>query len=559
MVLDDNLGVGKQIVLQLLGIQKPVVHVLPGRRYKRVRRNQYTIVPAAMEDYRALGRSVLKKEQAPSRIIDLWPLRRGDASQPLDEDLGLLYLLKELDKYHAPNIEIAVVSSTTHSIEGSFPTVVEHLRRSIAAEFSQVVLRNINVNFLGRSPEQIAVEILTNLGSPRVSYPDNKRPIGKIHISHEDQPARNQAEVTDGQLSVVPNELESALVVWWRELLSIDDVTLDEDFFDLGGDSITAARLFKKIQKRYNIEIGLSAIFEARTISRLANLIRQEIAKAPSALRSGRSIVALQPIGTRTPIYVISGLGGNVIKFYPLASHLGEDQPMFGLLPRGLDGREPYFTRIEDMAAYYADAVQRVQSEGPYRLMGYSFGGLVALEVAQQIRARGGEISFLGLLDTSEPVYMEKFQKTLPARERYRAYRDHLRQFASVGHMAGRFKNLLIRKLSSLTYRLFGAFDRGVPRELAKLEYINASAAARYRPTFYPGTLTLFRSAERQISEGNDKSLGWEGRVSRLDVIDIPSNHFNILNEPAVSALAEKLKFCLGNDLAKARPSSPNA
>ena len=319
MVLDDNLGVGKQIVLQLLGIQKAVVHVLPGRRYKRVRRNQYAIVPAAMEDYRALGRSVLKKEQAPSRIIDLWPLRRGDPSQPLDEIfLGLLYLLRELDKYHAPNIEIAVVSNTTHSIGGSFPTVVEHLRRSIAAEFSQVVLRNINVNFLGRSPEQIAVEILANLGSTRVSYPDNKRPIGKIHISHEDQPARNQAEVTDGQLSVVPNELESALVVWWRELLSIDNVTLDEDFFDLGGDSITAARLFKKIEKRYNIEIGLSAIFEARTILRLANLIRQEIAKAPSALRSGRSIVALQPIRTRTPIYVISGLGGNVIKFYPL-------------------------------------------------------------------------------------------------------------------------------------------------------------------------------------------------------------------------------------------------
>ena len=231
---------------------------------------------------------------------------------------------------------------------------------------------------------------------------------------------------------------------------------------------------------------------------------------------------------------------------------------MFGLLPRGLDGREPYFTRIEDMAAYYADAVQRVQSEGPYRLMGYSFGGLVALEVAQQIRARGGEISFLGLLDTSEPVYMEKFQKTLPARERYRAYSDHLGQFSSVGHMTGMLKNLLMRKLSSVMYRLFGAFDRGVPRELGKLEYINASAAARYRPTFYPGTLTLFRSAERQTSEGNDKNLGWEGLVSRLEVIHIPSNHFNILNEPAVSALAEKLKFCLGNDLAKARPSSPN-
>jgi thioesterase domain-containing protein/acyl carrier protein len=573
MVLDDDLGVGKQILLQLLGVQERVVHVLPGRRYRCLHRNQYRIVPSDAEDYRTLGRSLLRKKQAPSRIIDLWPLRRGEPSHQSDEKgedslRGLLYLLRELDKHGALNVEISVVSSATHLVgDHPFATAVEHLQRSIAAEFPQMLYRNIDVNVLDMSPAQIAVEVLTKCRSARLDrvpgYTGNELSLGTVYGITNKQPIANQTDIDAGvssgtsdkdaqfqPLSVVPDQLESVLTAWWRELLSIEHVDLDADFFDLGGDSVAAARLFNNIQKAYNIDIGLSAIFEARTILRLAELIRQEGLKAPSSSRSSRSLVPIQPMGTRNPIYVISGLGGNVIKFYPLASHLGEDQPIFGLLPRGLDGKEPYFTRVEDMATYYADALQRVRPEGPYRLIGYSFGGLVAFEVARQIRARGGEISFLGLLDTSEPLYMETFQRTLPARERYRAYWDHLEQFSSVGHAGGRLKSLLMRKLSSAMYRLFGTFDRGVPRELARLEHINALAARRYRPSFYPGTLTLFRSAERQISEGNDETLGWEGRVGRLDVIHIQSNHFNILKEPTVSVLAEKLKPCLSDDLA---------
>lgn len=569
MVLDDDLGVGKQVLLQLLGVQEPVVHVLARRRYKRIRRNQYTILPTATEDYQTLVRSVLKKEHAPSRIIDLWPLRQGDAARPLDEGVeleGLLYLLRELDKHCAQNIEIAVVSNITNSIGSHFPNAIARFQRHIAAEFPQVVCRNIDVNVLAQNPAQIAVEILTNCRSARVhriaSCRDGERPPATAYrITNEEEPIPNQAEASDvesstpkgaqrQQPSAVPNQLESVLTGWWCELLNVEHVTVDEDFFDLGGDSITAARLFKNIQRAYNIEIGLSAIFEARTILGLAKLIQQEIAKTPSALRSCLSLVPIQPRGTRSPVYVISGLGGNVIKFHPLACHLGEDQPMFGLLPRGLDGKEPYFTRIEDMATYYADAVQRVQPDGPYRLIGYSFGGLVAFEVAQRIRARGGGVSFLGLLDTSEPLYMKSFQKSLPARERYRAYRDELEQSSSLGQGGGRLKSLLMRKLSSATYRLFGPLDRGIPRDLGKLEHINALAARCYRPTFYAGTLTLFRSAERQISEGNDKALGWEGRVGGLELIHVPSNHFNILKEPAVSVLAEKLRSCLDDDLA---------
>ena len=86
--------------------------------------------------------------------------------------------------------------------------------------------------------------------------------------------------------------------------------------------------------------------------------------------------------GDACTLFVISGLGGNVIKFHSMAYYLGEDQPVYGLLPRGLDANEPYHTTVEEMAAYYVEAIREAQPEGPYRLVGYSFGGAVAYEVA---------------------------------------------------------------------------------------------------------------------------------------------------------------------------------
>ena len=220
------------------------------------------------------------------------------------------------------------------------------------------------------------------------------------------------------------DDVESLIAEWWQELLGIERVDLDDDFFHLGGHSLIVVRLFSQIKKTYGISFGLSTLFEARTVRKLSALVRTARTAPHSAPKSGPALVSIQPKGTRPPLYVVSGLGGNVIKFQSMAFYLGEDQPVYGLIPRGLDGHEPYHTRVEDMAAYYVDAIRNVQPKGPYHLVGYSFGGAVAFEVAQQITAAGGEVGLLGLFDTIEWSYMVRVKQSLSPRDR-RASSNH--------------------------------------------------------------------------------------------------------------------------------------
>jgi thioesterase domain-containing protein/acyl carrier protein len=339
-------------------------------------------------------------------------------------------------------------------------------------------------------------------------------------------------------------DVEGVLTSWWKELLNVDQVGLDQDFFDLGGHSLMGVALFGKVKEAYGLDLDLSTLFEARTVRALGGLIRQH-GPLSSAKRVSRShVVPIQPKGKLAPIYVISGIGGNVVKFHRLAFHLGEDQPIYGLLPRGLDGKDSFHSRIEDMATDYVNAIQAMQPDGPYHLVGYSFGGTVAFEVAQQIVARKGKLGLLGLLDTIEPTYIEKIDKSLSAGQRLDVYTEHLKAiFRRDG--AGYLTKLVAQKSAKAKRKLMDAFGRPLP-QAASIEESNFRAAEKYRPVPYPGRLTLFRSMERSVSGGTDEMLGWGELAGQgVEIRNIPCNHFNILREPAVKVLADEIRECL--------------
>ena len=360
---------------------------------------------------------------------------------------------------------------------------------------------------------------------------------------------RRQATGGRGQIRKNDNRVESVLAGWWQELLGHEQLGLDDDFFDLGGHSIIVMRLFAKIKKTYGVHLGLSTLFEARTVRTLAKLIRDASNGGGARPTTGRSLVALQPNGRRLPLFVISGLGGNVIKFHGMASYLGGDQPVYGLLPRGLEGNEPLHTRVEDMAADYVRAIREVQPDGPYRVVGYSFGGAVAYEVAQQIIDLGGEVGLLGLFDTIEWQYMEQVGRSLGLVQRMLTYRSQFKQAISDGDAFGplwrRFRSKLGRTLS----RLLHPSGRPSPGPAISIENANIFAASNYRPRVYPGRLTLFRSTDRRAGDGDDAFLGWGHLIGGgIDVYHIPSTHLNILQEPAVQVLSERLRECLNRD-----------
>jgi len=341
------------------------------------------------------------------------------------------------------------------------------------------------------------------------------------------------------------SEIEAVLGEWWQELLGIEHVRSDDDFFDLGGHSLIVLRLFNKIKKTYGLEFGLSTMFEARTIRQLANLIRESRREPQATLKPSPSVVPIQPKGMRPPLYVISGLGGNVIKFHSLAFHLGNEQPMFGLLPRGLDGKEPFLTRIEDMAQHYVDVIRLAQLEGPYNLIGYSFGGIVAFEVARQLASKGILPSLVGMLDTREWSYMEKIGQSFSMGRRYNAYRQRLKNLLAGEDKFDGIRQFIAGRSAKWTYQIFKAVGRPVPQSIGTIEDINAFAAANYKPKPYPGKLTIFRSTTRELPEDQDEFLGWGCLASEIEVQDVPSSHYDILQEPGVKVLADKLSETL--------------
>ena len=347
--------------------------------------------------------------------------------------------------------------------------------------------------------------------------------------------------------------VETILTEWWRESLGHEQVGLDDDFFELGGQSLHVVRLFAKINKTYGIDLGLSTFFEARTIRRLARLVRGASTKTILEHSPEQVLVPVQAKGTRPPLYVVSGLHGHVLVFHRMAFYLGEDQPVYGLVPRGLNGRESYHISVEEMAAHYVEAIRTARPEGPYRLVGHSFGGLVAFEVARQLIAQGGVVSLLGLVDTIEPHYSRRVWKSLEFRQRLAFFGTEFKRAVYDGDPFGPLRRRIKRKTSRMISLFSHALRRPLPQPSGRIKEVNLNAAANYQPKVYPAALTLFRSTMRETHDGDDQYLGWGRLVAGgIELHHVPSTHGEIVHEPAVRILSEKLVECLDHDPAPA-------
>jgi acyl transferase domain-containing protein/thioesterase domain-containing protein len=362
------------------------------------------------------------------------------------------------------------------------------------------------------------------------------------------------AVATASSESVPEHDIGSMLARWWQDLLGVEHVGLDDDFFDLGGHSLIVVRLFGKIKKTYGVDLGLSTLFQARTVRTLGRLIRESGGNSASQPPVRRRAVAIRSEGTQLPLFVFPGIGGHVINFQAVASSLGDDQPIYGLVPRGLEGTEPAHGQVEEMAAYYVEAIREIQPEGPYRLLGYSFGGIVAFEVAQQLIAGGQAVGFLGMLDTVQWQSSAHALRSLTFRDLLSFYRAGLTaefgDAAYEGALFGPFWNHLSRKSSGLFSRLTRGNGATTSRESISIKEAHRRAGLSYRPSRYPGRLTLFRSTTRGPWDHCDEFLGWADLAALgIELHHVPSNHQTILEEPAAAIIAEKLRECLDRDL----------
>jgi thioesterase domain-containing protein/acyl carrier protein len=339
-------------------------------------------------------------------------------------------------------------------------------------------------------------------------------------------------------------EVEQSLAEIWSELLKVERVGRDDDFFELGGHSLLAVTLVSRIRSVLGVELPLALLFTASTLQALG----RHLAKNADP-NSWSPIVALQKNGTTPPFFCVPGAGGNARSFVQLASELGDSRPFYGLQALGLQvGTKPLHT-VEQLAAFFIDEIRAVQPKGPYLLGGWSFGGLVAFEMARQLSRDGQPVDFVALLDTRAPPCRPEQRKDLPS---------EIRQFVNFVKLRG--GDISYEEMLSLPAKYH--FERGLaalveagvfPPEFSVSEFHHLWETTRaqeravwlYAPEVYSGKLSIFRASEQYTWEPAEArpNLGWDEYSSQsVDLSDVPGNHQSMLAAPHVGALAEDIR-----------------
>lgn len=360
-------------------------------------------------------------------------------------------------------------------------------------------------------------------------------------------PAPNLSSSSESNNFVAPRDrVEQQLAEIWSEVLSVNSVGVKDNFFDLGGHSLLAVHLMAKIQRRFNKLLPLSTLFNNCTIEDLANRVREE-------KKDCSSLVAIQTQGTKTPFFCVHPAGGHVLCYLDLCRYLGDNQPCYGLQAQGFNEGETIFTTVEEMAHFYVNAIQELQPQGPYQIGGWSFGGVVAFEMAQQLLAKGQAVSLLAILDAWVPILLDPDKQI-----------DHLyltgvvsRYFGGIFGVDNLVSETELTGLDSEEKVEFiidkaeklGLFPPEASREQNRrfidvmIGTLKATYAYKQRP--YPGKVTVFRPQERHL-HAPDPQLVWVELYAVLDAADVelvavPGCHYSCLKEPNLKVLSERL------------------
>jgi thioesterase domain-containing protein/acyl carrier protein len=367
--------------------------------------------------------------------------------------------------------------------------------------------------------------------------------------------------------------IERDLSAIWKEMLGVQQVSIDDDFFELGGQSLIAMRLFNRIRKEHGVELPLSVLFQAPTIAATASLLREakglpaidpaadgadaliqadaegslpvaatlattEYATSapsfeadiqpPRVAGTPRSLVEITRGGNRPPLFCVHGAGGNVLNFRDLSWGLHHDQPFFALQARGVDGTTDPHRSIEEMARAYVEEIRALRPHGPYFLAGYSGGGVVAFEMAQQLKSLGEEVPLLVFFDTYHPQ-MPILTVSL-ARKLKRLRKDGLKYVKET--VLDRLERArAVRERLQIKLRVLGG--RAVPHALRDRHLTESFglAAKRYQPQPWQGEAILFRAESVPfVFSGGGPCYGWDSVVlGGVKTVKIPGNHDTLL------------------------------
>ena len=322
------------------------------------------------------------------------------------------------------------------------------------------------------------------------------------------------------------NPTEQRLVQIWEELLDVRPIGISDNFFDLGGHSLLSVQLIRRVQQEFGHNLKISILLQGATIERMATIIDAHL---PGGEKRWSPLVSIQPEGNRPPFFCVHPIGGRVFSYMKLAHAMGTEQPFYGLEARGLDQdlenledsehleAQMPIESISEMASQYIEAMQAIQPTGPYYLGGWSFGGIVAFEMAQQLQQRGEEVALLALIESYAYTEQER-RSQLVSQTDEAALRAHFVKEGSTELV----EVLGDSTQDALHWQVFKA---------------NWHALTRYRPQPYSAPITFFWANQ----EEEDSRKRWDKLVTQAEHHTIAGDHYSIMRLPYVQRLARKL------------------
>jgi amino acid adenylation domain-containing protein len=357
--------------------------------------------------------------------------------------------------------------------------------------------------------------------------------------------------------------VEEVMAGIWAEVLSVDELSVQDNFFDLGGHSLLAIQLIARLREAFQVDLPIRSLFESTTVAGLAEQIE--------ALKRGdrgekevpwTSLVPIQAGGSRRPFFLIpGGLGSDeeFLVYARMARYLGREYPFYGLRARASDRKQQPHTCAEEMATDYLREIRAIQPRGPYLLVGECVGGIVAYEMAQQLLAQGQEVALLALLDTPRPTSVRQLkfswrklhERILGSEENLpRRIARHWREPAELGlrkrleYFFGKSRKFAV-EIASVSYLKKTPPNNDELKKIWHDEVLRSGylrSLLRYRPKRYARRVTML--VNETDARGNPKPVWQRLAVGGLEIHTVPGDHFSYIRDH-VKDVAEKLRDCL--------------
>lgn len=346
-------------------------------------------------------------------------------------------------------------------------------------------------------------------------------------------------------------EVEKKLAKIWMALMKIEQIGINDDFFELGAQSLVAVRAVSQIREEFGVNLPLATLLQAPTIASLATKLGDQ-----QWVPSWSLLVPMRPEGTRPPLFLFHAHGGNVLEYHALVQHLETDQPVYAFQAKGLNGEPVESTSVERMASAFVEELKQFQAEGPYFLAGFCLGGLLALEVAQQLTAQGKEVALVAMIQSIAPEARRFSPSVLgPQRWWYRAKKrisvevDNL-AYGGRAYFVQRSRDFWERSLMRTKLKL----DRMIgnrPTDLSRLSrlyifeslgLVHKKAMDAYKARPYDGNAVVFRASKQLSGLMADEWLGWRPLLrGNFEVCEVPGHQQNLMLEPNVERVANEL------------------